>query len=327
MSIWASGESIARSFALPKFVCYVFAFVMVAGAAFGLTLIKRGLGRGDDGYVFKIIFGLGAFLFLWMTSLLSNTHNFYYVGAVDNIRNNELRGIKNRLELIDSKGINAFERAREEFRSQVEAEIENFKNQITNLGDPGRGPKAEKIIIRIERLLETELTELNPPGSGLPALRKYADQYADLIRGILNAKLENIDKNIKALKENINTPEYQRNLESIQMMIDAEPRPEPALKKVLRDGYALFNKLFEYIEDIFRSPFLKERTNAELTLEPLPSTPESIDLEHIANSWSRILSGQYDQSRFWIALIFALVIDIASFVIWYYGVLTKEPRY
>ncbi len=324
VSVWASGESIARSFDLPILVCYVFAFVMSAGAAFGLMLIHRSITSNEDGKLVKALFGTFLFLFLWGASFLSNTHNFYYVGAMENIRNNELTGLKNNLELIESKGVNSFRQAREEFRAKVESEIENMKNQITNLGDPGRGEKTEKIIIRIEKLLGEELTELNPPGNDLRGLRLYADQYATMIRKILEKKLASIDKDIEIIQQNIKTPEYSNVLQELNVVIEKDPRPTDEVRKILRKGYAYYNKLYEYIEDLFRSPFLKERSSSTLNLQPLPETPESIDLEHIANSWKRIFAGNYDASRFWIAVIFALVIDLASFGIWYYGILNTE---
>lgn len=327
VSVWASGESFARSIDFPRLVCYVFGFILSAGAAFGLTLVNSYYKPGYNRIASRLFAGLGIFLVLWLISLLSNTHNLYYVGAAENIRENELRNVKSRLELVKTKGVVIFTNRRETFEAKVESEITNLKNQIMNVGDPGRGPKTEAIINRLEQQLGTEITDLTPPSNDMAALRKYSTQYANLIRGILDKKLNAIDENIKELEKNINTPEYGEMLNRLEqtIAIPKGTRDVEKTKHLLRDAYALYNKLIEYVEDLTDKPFLAGTDKIEL--QPLPETPESIDIEHIANSWKRVFRGDFELSRFVFALFIAFGIDLAAYIIWYFGVLPRSEHH
>ena len=176
-SVWATGESIARTTSLPKIFCYIVALAFLAGASFCLAIIHRSL---SSGYVrargLLLVIGLIGFLFLWLISFTSNAHNFYFVSSIDTLRRSEVGEVLDRLTVIGPKTTIAAHTAKEDMKGEIEAIIEKMKSEIFNPGNPGAGPDTEKVLAEIEEILQREVQRLDvPPRRDLAALRKYPD--------------------------------------------------------------------------------------------------------------------------------------------------------
>lgn len=327
VSVWATGESISRSTELPIFACYSIGLAALLGASFCLNLIKQ--SRSHE-YVpnraLLLIIGVIGFLFLWLVSLTSNTHNFYFVMTADKLRQQELRGVKNQLELVRDKSVTSFELAKDQFRNKIEAEISNMRAEIMNSGDMGHGKATDSIIDRIGDLLQTNIQRTDPPGNDRRALNLHADEMANNIRHLVSNKLVSIDSRIGKLDEFIDQEEYGKVLGDLDLTIkEYLSKNEIEVKTTLRNSFSFYNKCFDYIKQLFENPFLKE--NTELEIAELPEVPESIDYENIAKSWQNFFEGKYSSLHFYLALIWALTIDIACFILFYFGVLPPEDEY
>ncbi len=323
-SVWATGESIARSVALPKFFTYIIGFAAMAAASFCLSMIHKSI---SDSYVNKriqlLIIGLIGWLFFWSGSFTSNTHNIYFLMVVDEMRQEELRNIKNELQLIKDKSVAAFDIAKGRYASAIENNIENMKYEIINEGQLGHGPKTDSILAVISNLLGSEVTRLDPRSNSRADLQSHARQMATKIREMKQHKLREIDDRIKNLKKFIEKPQYQYILLQLDTAInnyDHEPMDD--IKMILRNSYSHYNQCFDYLQQLFEDEFLKE--NSRLQLNNLPKTPESVELENIARSWQQFLKGNFDSWHFYLAIIWALIIDLACFILYFFGVLPNE---
>lgn len=325
VSVWATGESISRSTDLPKVICYIMGLAAILGASVCLTLIKQSFSRGGHVSNRSSLFTIGivGFLFLWLVSLTSNTHNFYYVSVINDLRQNELRVVRKQFELIQSNSLTSFELAKEEFRNEVESEITNMKYEIQNIGNPGRGNMTDSIIIRIEKLLEREVDDLDLPPISRIGRNLYADQLSNKIRDLLDDKLLSIEARINEMQNFLNKKKYQSIIIQVDETIDNSYNINVnEIKSILRNSYSYYSECYNYVVELFQSPFLQERT--QLNLVKLDDVPESIQLENIARSWENFLSGKFESLHFYLALIWALTIDVACFILFYFGVLPKE---
>ncbi len=321
-SIWACGESLARTLEASKILCYILAFSALATASFCLGLVKTSLSRG---YVsnrsIKLAFGAIGFVILWFSILMANTHNIYYVMTINDQRQRELANVKNQLDLIEDKSAAAFNAAKTKFNSVIEGEIVNMKNEIQNPNNPGHGEKTDSIVNRIETLLGQEIDMPSNPPTDLNGRRQYAGLMSDQVREITRAKLSTIDDKINQLNIFLGKEEYQKTQKNLDDLIaNFHARSERELVQGLRGSYSIYSKSREYIDQLFLEPLIQAHAN--LSIEKLPAVPVSIESEDIAYSWGEFFGGEnVNKARFWWAIFIALILDLACFLFWYFGVL------
>jgi hypothetical protein len=323
-SVWACGESLARSYELPKTICYIIGLSAMLGASFCLSMIHKSISPGYlNNRTWWLIIGTIGFLFFWFVSFVSNTHNIYLVGMIDETRQEELRNVRNQLELIKDKSITEFYGAEEKFKAEIEVEIENMKYEIQNEGNLGHGSKTDSIMVRIEKLIGSEVDKLDPTSNSRIDLRDHADQQASKIRKQAEIKLSEISAIINELERFIKQDKYKNTMLDLEATIDNYSQLDEAkIKSTLRNSYSYYNKCYEYIGQLYENPLLKGRAN--LVINPLPTVPESIELERISWSWKQFIKGNYEKFNFFLAIIWALIIDIACFILFYFGVLPSD---
>lgn len=323
-SVWATAESISRTAHLPRIFCYVLSFAFLAGASFCLALIKHSL---SSGYVrartLLLSIGTVGFVFLWLISLTSNTHNFYFVATVEDLRRSELGDVLGKLRLLRQKTNLAAETAVTSLRKEIEAKIEKMKSEITNPGDPGHGVETEKILHEIEELLQREIQPLDRPPGGLAAWREYSNAMANQIRRILETRLAEVDQSIARVNEYLERPETSRLIDRLEKVLeDGITSVElEGLKNLLRTAFEAYNDSLDIVQQAFQLPVLAGSAPA---LIDLPDVPTSIRLENIASSWRDFLAGRYEPWRFWLSLLWAMALDLAAFILFYFGVLLRE---
>lgn len=313
VSVWATGQSLARSVNVPVIVCYGIGMAALLGASFCLGLIRSSIINRRP---FTLIFGISVFLFLWLVSLVSNTHNFYFVSSIDDIRQEELREAKNSLEQMKDKGVESITNAERRFTSQVEGLITSLEQQIRNEGNPGIGPKARIIIDSLSTLIQGSITILDNRN-----IDELANDMASQIRQIVQNKLIEIQLDEKKiwLNEYLSRPDYNDILGNLNYCIDNfDAVSSKDIKQTLRNAFSYFNKSKENIDNILEVPFFKD--NIDLGITALDKVPSSIIIENIANSLEYIKSrGDYNSSRFVLSFIWALTIDAAAFMLFYFG--------
>ncbi len=247
-SVWASGESLARSTDLPKVFCYILAFGVLALASLCLKLVKTSVSRG---YVsarsIKLLFGILVFIIAWLAILSANTHNIYYVMTIDKQRQQELRNVKNQLELVEDKSISSFNSAKTKHSNDVEKEIENLKGELLNPNNKGYGEETDKIVTRIGNKVGSNINLPTKPPTDRVGLRKYADDLAEKIREMEKRKLQTVDEKISQLNTFLHQEEYQntkKNLEDSIANFDAKSSKQ--ITQTLRNSFSTYKKTQEY---------------------------------------------------------------------------------
>lgn len=330
-SVWFSGQSFIRTFEATntgiQIFWYIVAFAILSLASFCLAKLKLSV---SNGYVPNRstlrLFGALGFIVAWLAVLMANSHNIYYEMTIKNQRQKELRNLKTQLELVGAKSITAFNVARKSFESDIATEIKNMKEEIENPNNPGHGGKTSEIIRRIEEKLgggHNIDMPTNPPSDSF-GRRQYANSLASKINEITRERLSIIDSKISELNEFLNREEYKNIVRTLDELIDKfNTISESAVTRGLRNGYAIYDKAREYINQLFSEPLIKKHTT--LLIEDLPVTPVSIESESIAYSWGEFLKGgKIDSTRFRWSIFIALLLDLACFLIWYFGVLPDE---
>lgn len=324
-SVWASGESLHRSTTLPKWFCYLLAIGVLSLASFCLKLVRDSFSRGPEpARTSKLILGLLGFVIGWTAILSANTHNIYYVMTVDKQRQQELRNVKNQLELVEDKSVAAFESAKTAFTSNIESELTNLKTELLNPNNQGHGPKTEDIVTRIEALLGNEVDlPTNPPTDQL-GLRQYASDMANKIRAMRDEKLKTVDKKINQLREFLNKDDYQNTQNVLEHLIANHLTvTENEIIQGLRNSYSTYAKTQEYIAQLYSEPLIRD--NAVLQIEKLPEVPASIEDEAIAFVWGQFFRGALPKlSLFLWAMGIGFIFDFTCFMFWYFGVLPEE---
>lgn len=324
-SVWASGESLHRSTTLPRLFCYLVAFGVLALASLCLKLVRDSFSRGpEQARALKLIFGFLGFIVSWTAILSANTHNIYYVMTIDKQRQQELRNVKNQLELVEDKSISAFNSAKRAFSDNIENELENLKTELLNPNNQGHGPKTEEIINRIERLLGNEVDLPTNPPTDQMGLRQYATDMANKIRAMTAAKLRTVDEKINQLSEFLNKDDYQNTQKVLDYLIRNHLTvTENEIVQGLRNSYSTYAKTQEYIVQLYSEPLIRD--NAELKIEKLPEVPVSIEAEAIAFVWGQFFRGELPRlSLFLWAVGIGFIFDFTCFMFWYFGVLPEE---
>jgi len=324
-SVWASGESLHRSTTLPKVFCYLVAFGVLALASLCLKLVRDSFSKGPEhARGLKLLFGLLGFAVAWTAILSANTHNIYYVMTIDKQRQQELRNVKNQLELVEDKSITAFKSAKSDFSSNIDREIGNLKSELLNPNNQGHGPKTDEIITRIEVMLGNKIDLQTNPPTDQAGLRRYANDLADKIRAMTAAKLNTVDEKIKQLNLFLNKEEYQNTQLVLDHLItNYRNVSENEIVQGLRNSYSTYAKTHEYIDQLYSEPLIRDHAN--LDIQKLPEVPTSIESEAIAFVWGQFFRGELPRlSLFLWSLGIGFIFDFTCFMFWYFGVLPEE---
>ena len=324
VSVWATGESIARSWNLYNVFPYLIGLAALLTASFCLSIIKTSVSPGYVEYKgIKAFIGVIAFVFCWLVSFTSNTHNFYYLMSIEEQRKLDFSVLINQMELGKENSSNAFENAINNYKSVINSEIINMKSEITNVGDPGHGIRTDSIIVRIEGLMGVTIDELDPRSNTRRDLNRYANEMARKIRDIRDEQIRGM-YNIKSKLENfVSSEDFKSTYDIVKLYYsEIDDADIKDLNKVLRKGYSLYSKFYSYINELFKNPFLKSYSGLEL--KKLDEVPLSIQLRNISKSWEMFFKGRFNTSNFYLSLVYAIVIDLACFVLFYFGVLKED---
>src|SRR5947209_12273499 len=325
-SVWASGESLHRSTGLPKVFCYLVAFGILALASLCLKLVRDSFSKGpESARSIKLLFGIFGFIVAWLAILSANTHNIYYVMIVDKQRQQELRNVKNQLDLVQDKSITAFNSAKATFSNKIEGEIKNLKDELLNPNNQGHGPKTDEILTRIEGMLGNNVDLPTNPPTDQTGLRRYAADLAEKIRKMRNGKLTTVDEKISQLNSFLQKEEYQNTQRNLDDLIaNYNTKSENEITLGLRNSYSTYKKTQEYIDQLYSEPLIKENANLSIG-QRLPEVPVSIESESIAFVWGQFFKGEIPRiSLFLWSMGIGFIFDFTCFMFWYFGVLPEE---
>ena len=325
-SIYCAAQSLNKTANIDLWICYIIATAIIATATLCLTLVKEATG---EGYVsrrkLKLYAGILIFLFAWSFIVAANTHYIYFKMTVDRIRLSELTTVLKNFELVQNKVINQIDTMTSNYSVRIDNEIDNLKTELTNPFNPGHAEKTDSILKRIEILIGDNADLMtNPPNSGdRDGLRKYADLSADKIRRIRDNNLANCNQKKNEIIAVFTDNNNQITLKTLEKDVaDFELIGAFEKRNTLRKSYTLFDKVCKLISDI-AVPLGKNTLRVDISKYKLDETPPSIDIEDIATAWRYFFINPQNARFIW-SIILAMVIDIACFMFWYFGVLSKE---
>lgn len=325
-STYCAAQSLHNSTTQEKWICYVVGGAIVATASLGLYQIKR---ASDEGFVkrrsLRLIVGSFIFLLSWLFILAANTHFIYFKMAVDRTRLNELNTVNTNFDLIKNKAFTEIDTMTSSYSKQIDNEIENLKTEITNPYNPGHAQKTDSILKRIEILIgdNADLMSNPPPPNDKNALRVYADRNAEKIRRIRQNNIEPILDAKKKIESYFVNAENMNTIKALNYSIkNFYNIDENSKKSALRNSYTLFDKVYKAISDLSIS-LGKRRLTIDVSRYQLSEIPPSIDMEDIATAWKMFFK-DFHNARFVWSIILAMVIDVACFAFWYFGVLSED---
>jgi len=325
VSIWATGESLSRSFKIPLPVGYFVGFIISSACAAFLTIIKKGM---EQRFALKIILAAVSFLFVWMISLLTNTHQFYLVGTLDKIKKDELLNAKNQIENLRNNGLTLFDQGIRDFERRVKGLNTSLQSEITDEGKPGLGPKAEKKIVEIEELLKMQVTRLQATGTGGAAIRDLARRQANLVYDLIEQKSRTFQIPREEIRQYFAREEDDTIINQLTLAINEFSfKDMDVIDKTLADAYAYYHRTFNFIFE--RIEFIPEHDlDIEKYRNNLPNTPESKELEYIANSFNYVKKNkEFNQPKFLLAFAIAFAVDISAFIIFFFMALPSSKEW
>jgi hypothetical protein len=329
VSAWLSSQSLSNTFKASSWVSkagwFIVAFMILALASFCLSIVKQSISRGYiSNRLLKLVFGAICFLFAWFFILMANTHGIYYIMAVPELRQGELRTVKSQMDLLEKNSENAFDTAKANFRNDVEADIKNMKDEIINPNNPGRGVETNKIVHRIEEKLGQTIDMPSNAPSDQSGREKYANDLANKIHGLIDGRLSVVDARIKSLHTYLQRKNYQDTVTILDDLIaNFETHNDKEIALGLRNGYSTYAEAQDYVQPLFDEPLINKYT--QFRVKALPRVPASITSERIDFVWGEYLrGGEINRGQFRWAILFGLLFDLACYAFWYFGVLSEE---
>lgn len=333
LSAWVTSESLVRTFKFSPFgnsqigtriFWFIVACMILVVASVCLNLVRKSFeGKVSNRLAYLIVGGI-VFLGAWFFILMANTHGIYYIMTINEQRQNELRNVKNQLELVKSNSESAFKLARTKFENEIEADIKDMKAEITNVNNPGRAGATNAIINRIVEKIGQEISMPSKAPTNASGLAQYAEELAKRIREITQLKLKVVDEKVKELRAFSQQDEYRNTLLNLDDLINNyDKKDEKDVVLGLRNSYSVYDKTQDYIKSLFKEPLISKYT--ELPLQTLPKVPVSIESERIDYVWGEYFGGlNINLVSFRWAIFFGLMFDVACYVIWYFYVLPEE---
>jgi hypothetical protein len=318
-SNWATVESLHMKFPeFPKLVFWPLSIIFFVCASLGTAKILESLDRDRrvTGRVGKLILGIVVTLFFWIIFIIStNTHTFFYERVIKNETIQELTNIKNNMEMLSSQGQGIIQDDEINLKRQFEDLLLNYKMEVTQLNDPSHGPKAESILIEIERLLTCHIQRLRAPSKRNTAtLGQFTTDMESLMRGLLEIKL----KEFKNKSENMANTNHMKDINKCKNdliielnKMNTRTKPNDTTKKVLTESLDLIKK--------YAPIKLKGYSINKKTIQESDITPKIIDLEDVFAVWRNFFNGNYANKGFTFMILMSMLIDVAGFLFFAYA--------
>jgi hypothetical protein len=318
-SNWATVESLHMKFPeFPKLVFWPLSIIFFVCASLGTAKIIESLDRDRrvTGRVGKLILGIVVTLFFWIIFIIStNTHTFFYERVIKNETIQELTNVKNIMEMLSTQGVDVIQNDEIKLKKDFEDLLLNYKKEVTQLNDPSHGPKAELILIDIEKLLSSHIQRLRAPKrKNTYSLGQYITDMESLMRGLLAIKLKEFkDKTTNMANQghiiNINKCKNSLILELAKM--NTRTKPNDTTKKVLTESLDLIKK--------YDPSKLKGYSINKKSIQESDITPKIIDLEDVFAVWRNFFNGKYANKGFSFMILMSMLIDLAGFYLFSYA--------
>lgn len=326
----ATGESIAYTISktdlATRLLCY-FASLLILGALYSIALyyIKEAIDERHypKASLFTIFFvAIWAFLSVW-----TNTHSFYIMQNMDEIRRNELNQIQGKLISLKANTTQELINMENAVQDSIHLLNSALKDQIMAPNNGGIGELALNIISKIEKHLGGKAIT---PYKNIANIVALAQAMYNQVNTRLDEKMQRLRAPRSTLLKVFETDkDFEPLINSLERSIkNYEQRPMRLTKNTLRQSYAKYHELMDHIRSVFNTPVFgeagpKRLVQLEKQMGKLPKKVPSIELERISNLWWYAYQYNTNKASLRWAFLLAVSIDLVSFLVYYAQMMIK----
>ncbi len=337
VSGWATAESLDASFMIiPTLVAYLMGFAIVA--ILGLTLSYiRNILKERDSILRKLLFPVVFFIGLWTFSLATNSHKFFMALKGEDIRKNGLVVAENTLKIFTSTMEAIPKDQVEGYRIYTSKLISNYRKEVANPKNCGHGKVADSLKGIVERTMGTTFPVLSGYNKNPKGCRELADAMSADMHAYLDKQVSSMMDKLQELKNCNDETQRLAILENLKGLNSyTTDFWDNTYKESITEAHQYYNQVFKCYNEGLLGSFnrLSEIDSAFgiAQLEPELELPvPSIRLEKISElaryvrNYPKQEPGTYMNSLY-LAILLALVFDLASFITLYYFVLKTEDN-
>jgi len=321
ISVYATSESIITSFDVNRIFAYAIGLSIVLLLAALLSIIRSSSSNRNFG---ALTISLFAFLLIWLISLSTNTHKFFTMLKLEDIRSEAYSSATTELKNIKVVSNSIGNRIISDFETSINQSISDFVDEMTNHDNHGYLNEAarkrevvEKILKPAPGMVESILRRYPKHKSNINDAVKAADAIKQNWRATLVIQIAGMRtkfKDLEGCRDSINQVNVIRELEDCNSEFSNLTVRE--CKSALKRAHDLYNTEFECSKKIL------EAEEYDILIEKALETPvPSLELEKISALIPFLKgSGKY-WSSFWLSLAIAFAIDLGAFIVFYNMVL------
>lgn len=330
VSIWATGQSISRSFDIPIGLAYFIGLIISSSLAALISVLKN--SYDDDRSSRSIIVIFLVFLLLWGISLITNTHQFFLVGSYDEILEGELADARTQIVKITDNGTADFDAALLSYENKAKGMANSISDEIINAGDPGLGKAARYYMSQLEQHLGIPaMNEQDGTGTSARAIRNLAKRQRDIAMQHIKLKMKSLEEPRDEVNNYLSRINSKGMIAEIDQAISALQSAEYKVKPTL----AVVTKSHGFYENAYNFLYERARLIPEFSMDEFkqsfaptfPDEPVAMQLQHIDRSWSYVRNNwDTNFSKFFFAFMIAVAVDVAGFIILYFVALPPKRK-
>ncbi len=325
ISVYATAESLCSSFEIPKLFAYIIGLAVVLLLAALLHILKK--AGGDRKLGLMLFVGL-IFLLIWSISLSTNTHKFFTMLKMNDIRSESFNKAIVEFNNLSSQGSTIANSIISDYETEVKSRIHDFRNEMTNEDNHGYHDQASKMRSSVEEILQTK-PELVNAILRRPSCKNHKSNLTHAIRAS-----DDITANWEAqLKIKLDGMRYQAtmtncadSLERIEILENIKNCNSsfPTLtnlecSKELEKAHNFYESSHSCIKNALLSMGGSDKIQQFTKALSLPVP--SLELDKISGLLPFLKHSNNHWSSFWLSLAIAIGIDLGAFIVFYQMVL------
>jgi hypothetical protein len=332
ISIWATSESLKTSFDVPLFIAYLIGTAFILAMAQLLSIMKDMI-EDRRGKIFIFIFIILSFFSLWGVILATNSHKLFTQLKLYDIRKHEMDIAIIELENIENNSRSIGKQVIGDYKYFVTSRIQDYKKEVTNPENRGHGKVADLLKGRVEGSMPGSSFTLPSGRAGdKESSRKLANEMAIMMTDELNTRVVTMEDQLKNLSNCSEQDKLRRIIDSLRVLNNYDTDfSSNKVKQAISDAHEYYNQMYEcYSDGLIQSiGSVKEFANARKLQNKLELPVPSIELEKISalkkfvTEYPKEKPGFYINS-FWISVLIAFVLDLCSFIIFYFIILKED---
>lgn len=333
ISCWATVESLhllLPSWPVPIFWVATIGIFFLASLGSKMIIDSFNQNLMIDHRGMHLAGGILMMLIFWVAfSLPTNTHTFFYRSVVMDVLSKDLTDTKNQLEKLDDDNLatEIVTREAQDFKRKIDGLWGQLKAEIMNPGNPGWGPVAEQVAIKLETELGAKIQRVTFKTTTQEGRRQVVRVLEPIVEDLTQSAIEskyltrlyNVakHKNKRDIKMNL----YAIN--KIQKKINENPKaaheePTEGTNLVLTNSYRLISNYTDAVANEFSTTDPDEVKNLQTQTETYKgNVTKTARLRSVIDVWKDYFAGVWEGQGFIFWVLLAALVDIAGFFFYY----------